>query len=141
MGLRISKCTNYSGCKLAYRKEDIKVTTRSGSLCPECRSSLEYVGPRNGRSVFIVRIGVAVILLFSTGVMILTLTNSPKRRIVPDKRTWTPTPPSLTSLTPLPNPESTPLATSTPFAAATPAPTVGPSATPLPWAASTPELD
>ena len=49
MAQRIGKCTNYSGCKLAYRNEKITVVTKE-FRCPECGSPLESLGPKRGLS-------------------------------------------------------------------------------------------
>jgi outer membrane protein OmpA-like peptidoglycan-associated protein len=135
----VGKCTNYSGCKLAYRKEEIKVVTKEFH-CPECGSSLEPSGPKKGTSLmFAISIGVAALLLLITGVIVCALTNSPKRRVVLGDPMSTPTPTPVTPPTPPAIPESTPLLTPVPFVA--PEPIVEASATPVAPDRRTPEID
>ena len=123
MAQRIGKCTNYSGCKLAYRNEKINVVTKE-FRCPECGSPLESLGPKKGTPfTLIVAIGVAAVLLLAIVAILWTLTSAPKRRTVLVELSPTPTPtpiPTPTS-TPTPTPESTPVPTPTP--APSPAPT------------------
>src|SRR5689334_2243429 len=132
MAQRVGKCTNYSGCKLAYRNEKITVVTKD-FRCPECGSPLEPVGPKKTAPYTLyVLIGVGAVLLFAVGAIIWTLTSSPHSRVVLVQESPTPTvTPSATT------PEPTPSAT-----AATPTPTITPASTPEPTAtpafASTP---
>jgi outer membrane protein OmpA-like peptidoglycan-associated protein len=129
MAQRVGKCTNYSGCKLAYRKEEIKVVTK-GFHCPECGSSLEPGGPKEGTSLIsAISIGGAALLLLTTGVIVCALANSPKRRVVLGDPMSTPTLTPVTPPTPPPITESTPLLTPVPFVA--PDPIVEASATPV----------
>lgn len=115
MAQRVGKCTNYSGCKLAYRKEEIKVVTK-GFHCPECGSPLEPVWTTKGISLISAGlIGVAALLLLTTGVVVCVLANSPKRRVVLSDPISTPTPAPVTSPAPTPIPESRPLLTPVPF--------------------------
>ena len=80
MAQRIGKCTNYSGCKLAYRNEKITVVTKE-FRCPECGSPLESLGPKRGLSpTLVLSIGVAIVLLLAVGAILWTLGGSPKRR-------------------------------------------------------------
>jgi outer membrane protein OmpA-like peptidoglycan-associated protein len=124
MAQRIGKCTNYSGCKLAYRNEKITVVTKE-FRCPECGSPLESLGPKRGLSpTLVLSIGVAIVLLLAVGAILWTLGNSSKRQT------------EVVELSPTPSPTSTP--TPTPIPAATPTPTETPSpvATPTPAASS-----
>jgi hypothetical protein len=80
MAQRIGKCTNYSGCKLAYRNEKITVVTKE-FRCPECGSPLESLGPKRGLSpTLVLSIGVAIVLLLAVGAILWTLGNSSKRQ-------------------------------------------------------------
>jgi len=126
MAERIGRCTNYSGCKLAYRKEEIQVVTKE-FRCPECGSPLEPLAPKKGASVaFIASIGVAAVLLLSTGATVWTLAGPQRRSVV----LADPSPTITPAATPTPSPilESTPLPA--PVPSATPAPTFEVSATP-----------
>jgi outer membrane protein OmpA-like peptidoglycan-associated protein len=125
MAQRVGKCTNYSGCKLAYRNEKITVVTKD-FRCPECGSPLEPVGPKKGTPyTMYVFIGVGAVLLFAVGAIIWTLTNSPRPHVVLVQE----------SPAPVASPTATP-ATPTPTAVAavteTPPPTAEPTATPVP---------
>jgi outer membrane protein OmpA-like peptidoglycan-associated protein len=136
MAQRIGKCTNYSGCKLAYRNEKINVVTKE-FRCPECGSPLEPIGPKKGTPfTLIVAIGVAAVLLLAIGAILWTLTSAPKRRTVLVELTPTPTP--IPTSTPAPTPETTPVPT--PTLAATPAPTAGIAGT-INLDMNTPEID
>lgn len=136
MAQRIGKCTNYSGCKLAYRNEKINVVTKE-FRCPECGSPLEPIGPKKGTPfTLIVAMGVGAVLLLAIGAILWTLTSAPKRRTVLVELTPTPTP--IPTRTPAPTPESTPVPT--PTLAATPAPTAGIAGT-INLDMSTPEID
>ena len=130
MAKRIGKCTNYSGCKLAYRNEQINVVTKE-FRCPECGSPLEPVGGKKDSSLatFLIA-GVAVVLLFAIGAIVWTLTQAPSGHvlIVSASPTLTPTP------TPPPTPTSTPTLTPTPTP--TPAETPTPSTPPASPAAT-----
>ena len=65
MAKRIGKCTNYSGCKLAYRNEQINVVTKE-FRCPECGSPLEPVGQKRDSSLpTVLIVGVAAVLLLA----------------------------------------------------------------------------
>jgi outer membrane protein OmpA-like peptidoglycan-associated protein len=137
MAQRIGKCTNYSGCKLAYRNEKINVVTKE-FRCPECGSPLESIGPKKGTSVtLIVAIGVAAVLLLAIGAILWTLTSAPKRRTVIVELTPTPTP--IPTSTPLPTPESTRLPTAA--LAATAGPTAEIAGTTINLDTNTPEID
>jgi outer membrane protein OmpA-like peptidoglycan-associated protein len=126
MAQRIGKCTNYSGCKLAYRNEKITVVTKE-FRCPECGSPLEPIGPKRGPSAtLILSIGVALVVLLAIVAILLTVGNRPGGSgVVQIKQTPTPTP----TLTPEPTP--TPTATPSPTPTPTPTPTVQPSGTPV----------
>jgi outer membrane protein OmpA-like peptidoglycan-associated protein len=133
MAQRIGKCTNYSGCKLAYRNEKITVVTKE-FRCPECGSPLEPVGPKRTLSpTLVLSIGVAIVLLLAVGAILWTLGGSPKRQTEVVELSPTPTP------TPAPTPTPTPSPTPTPTP--TPASTTTPSTTPGPNSTSTPVAD
>lgn len=143
MAQRIGKCTNYSGCKLAYRNEKISVVTKE-FRCPECGSPLENIGPRKGTPfTLIVSIGVAAVLLLAIAAILWTLASTPRHRTVLVELTPTPTPtptpaPTPTS-TPTPTPVSTPVPTSAP--PATQAPTAEVAGTTINLDTNTPEID
>jgi outer membrane protein OmpA-like peptidoglycan-associated protein len=128
MSKRIGKCTNYSGCKLAYRNEQINVVTKE-FRCPECGSPLEPIGRKKDSSLTtILIVGVAIVLLLAIGAIVWTLMHPPTRSggivMVTPIPTQTPTP------TPTPTPTLTPTPTPTPTETPTPTPT--PTATPEP---------
>jgi hypothetical protein len=130
MAQRIGKCTNYSGCKLAYRNEKITVVTKD-FRCPECGSPLESLGPKRTVSpILVLSIGVATVLIVAIAAILWTLSKSPSRVT------------QVVELTPTPTPTSTPepTATPTPTPSPTPAPnpTFTPSATPVAEASTTP---
>ncbi|MBV8140932.1 MAG: hypothetical protein JOZ60_02685 [Verrucomicrobia bacterium] len=80
MAQRIGKCTNYSGCKLAYRNEKITVVTKE-FRCPECGSPLESLGPKRTVSpTLILSIGVAIVLLLAVGAILWAIGSSPGSR-------------------------------------------------------------
>jgi outer membrane protein OmpA-like peptidoglycan-associated protein len=134
MAQRVGKCTNYSGCKLAYRSETITVVTKD-FRCPECGVPLRPLGPKKAPPhTRYVLIGVGAVLLFAVGAILWTLRN-PQRRdvvvIVPEPPTPTPT---VAPPTPIPTPSPvTPEPSPGPPASA---PTVGP----LNFDTSTPEI-
>jgi outer membrane protein OmpA-like peptidoglycan-associated protein len=126
MAQRIGKCTNYSGCKLAYRNEKITVVTKE-FRCPECGSPLESLGQKRGLSpTLVLSIGVAIVLLLAIGAILWTLGGSSKRQTEVVELSPTPSP------TPTPTPTSTP--TPTPSASATPTPTPESNSAPTPVA-------
>jgi outer membrane protein OmpA-like peptidoglycan-associated protein len=130
MAQRIGKCTNYSGCKLAYRNEKIAVVTKE-FRCPECGSPLESLGPKRSLSpTLVLSIGVGIVLLLAVGAILWTLGSSSKRQteVVELPPTPSPTP------TPTPTPTQTPTPAQTPSPTATPTPTPGPNSTPTPAA-------
>ena len=131
MAQRIGKCTNYSGCKLAYRNEKITVVTKD-FRCPECGSPLESIGPKRTVSpVLVLSIGVATVLILAIAAILWTLSSSPKR--VTEVVELTPSP------TPTPVPTATPTPTPTPTPSLTPTPTSTPSQAPTPERTNTPE--
>src|SRR6516225_10716697 len=72
MAQRIGKCTNYSGCKLAYRNEKIAVVTKD-FRCPECGSPLEPIARKRGPSpVLFLSIGVSLVVLLAIIAIVLT---------------------------------------------------------------------
>jgi outer membrane protein OmpA-like peptidoglycan-associated protein len=133
MAKRIGKCTNYSGCKLAYRNEQINVVTKE-FRCPECGSPLEPVGGKKDSSLatFLIA-GVAVVLLFAIGAVVWTLMQAPSGHVLIVSATPTPTP----TPSPTPTPTPTPTATPTPTPVETPTPST-PAASPSATASGTP---
>ncbi|MBV9674103.1 MAG: OmpA family protein [Verrucomicrobia bacterium] len=132
MAQRIGKCTNYSGCKLAYRNEKITVVTKD-FRCPECGSPLEPIGPRKSSSATLfILLGVLLVLLLAIGAVIWTLMTPPNKVVV----VVSPTPIATPLPTPTPTPIPTPTVQPTPTIPPTPAPTptVLPAATPEPTA-------
>jgi outer membrane protein OmpA-like peptidoglycan-associated protein len=128
MAQRIGKCTNYSGCKLAYRNEKITVVTKE-FRCPECGSPLEPIGPKRGPSATLVlSIGVSLVVLLAIVAILLTVGTRPGGSgVVQLKQTPSPT---LTP-EPTPTPTATPAPTSTPTPTATPSATAEASVTPV----------
>jgi outer membrane protein OmpA-like peptidoglycan-associated protein len=134
MAQRIGKCTNYSGCKLAYRNEKITVVTKE-FRCPECGSPLESLGPKRGLSpTLVLSIGVAIVLLLAVGAILWTLGNSSKRQTEVVELSPTPSPPP--SPTPTPTPTATPTPAETPSPVATPTPAASSNTAPTPVADS-----
>jgi outer membrane protein OmpA-like peptidoglycan-associated protein len=124
MAKRIGKCTNYSGCKLAYRNEQINVVTKE-FRCPECGSPLEPVGGKKDSSLATYLIaGVAVVLLLAIGAIVWTLMQAPSGRVLIVSATPTPAPTPTPTPTPTATPTPSPIETPTPTAtAASPSPT------------------
>jgi outer membrane protein OmpA-like peptidoglycan-associated protein len=120
MAQRFGRCTNYSGCKLAYRNEKIAVVTKD-FRCPECGSPLEAMAPQQRSSyTLIIGIFVAAVLLLAIGAILWTLRTTPKRQATIVELTPTPTPSQTTQVTPEPSPPEIPIATPTPIPAASP---------------------
>ncbi len=122
MAQRIGKCTNYSGCKLAYRNEKIVVVTKD-FRCPECGSPLESVGPKRTISpVLVLSIGVATVLILAIAAILWTLSSSrkPVTQVVELSPTPTPTPVPTAAPTPTPTPTPAPTPVPTPSQATTP---------------------
>ncbi|MBV9998228.1 MAG: hypothetical protein JO015_03850 [Verrucomicrobia bacterium] len=141
MAQRVGKCTNYSGCKLAYRNEKITVVTKD-FRCPECGSPLEPVGPKKGPPYTLyVLIGVGAVLVFAVGAIIWTLTNSPRPHVMLVQESPSPVAtPTVAAPTPVPTPSEVAAATETPpVPAATPEPVATP-AGPLNFDTNTPEI-
>jgi outer membrane protein OmpA-like peptidoglycan-associated protein len=136
MAQRIGKCTNYSGCKLAYRNEKITVVTKE-FRCPECGSPLESLGPKRGLSpTLLLSVGVAIVLIMAIGAILWTLSGSSKRQTEVVELSPTPSP------TPTPTPTSTPIPTPSASATPTPAPESISEPTPVADASGTPiDLD
>ncbi len=133
MAQRIGKCTNYSGCKLAYRNEKITVVTKE-FRCPECGSPLESLGPKRSLSpTLVLSIGVAIVLLVAVGAILWTLGNSQRRQTQVVELSPTPSPTPSPSPTPTATPTSTPTPTPAPSPTETPAPSV-PDSKPTPVA-------
>jgi outer membrane protein OmpA-like peptidoglycan-associated protein len=131
MAQRIGKCTNYSGCKLAYRNEKITVVTKD-FRCPECGSPLEPIGPKRSVSpMLVLSIGVAAVLILAIGAILWTL-SSGQKRVTEVVEAPTPSP------TPTPTPAPTPTPTPSPTPTPTPTTTLTPSATPVVEASGTP---
>jgi outer membrane protein OmpA-like peptidoglycan-associated protein len=131
MGKRVGKCTNYSGCKLAYRNEQINVVTKE-FRCPECGSPLEPVGRKTDSSLTrVLVVGVVVVLLLAVGAIVWTLMQPTTGRVAIVAATPSPVE------TPLPTPTATPVPS--PMATPTPAPTpTGTPSSPAPEASATP---
>jgi outer membrane protein OmpA-like peptidoglycan-associated protein len=118
MAQQIGKCTNYSGCKLAYRNEKITVVTKE-FRCPECGSPLESIGPKRSLSpTLVLSIGVGIVLLLAVVAILWTLGSSPKSQSGVIQESPTPSPAPTLSATPAPTPTPTP----TPLPSETPAP-------------------
>jgi outer membrane protein OmpA-like peptidoglycan-associated protein len=141
MAQRIGKCTNYSGCKLAYRNEKITVVTKD-FRCPECGSPLESLGPKRTVSpVLILSIGVGIVLILAVAAILWTLSNTPKRQVEVVELSPTPTPTPTLTPTPTPTPLPTEAPTPTPVATPTPAPTSAANASgPIDFDISLPEI-
>jgi outer membrane protein OmpA-like peptidoglycan-associated protein len=140
MAQRVGKCTNYSGCKLAYRNEKITVVTKE-FRCPECGSPLESIAPRRTLSpIVILSIGVAAVLVLAIGAILWTLGGSTKRQdVVIQEATPTPTP--QPTPTPTPTPVETPLTpTPTPIPTPTPRPSLAPAGSPINLDITLPEI-
>src|SRR6476660_5116283 len=138
MAQRIGKCTNYSGCKLAYRNEKITVVTKE-FRCPECGSPLESLGPKRSLSpTLVLSIGVGIVLLLAIGAILLTLGNPSKSRLGVVLESPTPTPVPTPTPTPTPEPTATPTPTPSPTAAPTHSPEV--SGTPITFDLAQPEI-
>jgi outer membrane protein OmpA-like peptidoglycan-associated protein len=120
MAQRVGKCTNFSGCKLAYRNEKIMVVTKD-FRCPECGSPLESVGPQQKSSyTLIIGICVAAVLLLAVGAILWTFGTPPQRHAMVVELTPTPTPMPTTHETPEPTPTPIPTGTPNPTQAPTP---------------------
>jgi len=142
MAQRIGKCTNYSGCKLAYRNEKITVVTKD-FRCPECGSPLESLGPKRTVSpVLILSIGVGIVLLLAVAAILWTLNSAPKRQV--DVVELSPTPSATPTPAPTPTPTPLPTESPTPTPAETPTPTPTPNAnasgTPIDFDINLPEI-
>jgi hypothetical protein len=120
MAQRFGRCTNYSGCKLAYRNEKIAVVTKD-FRCPECGSPLEAMTPQQKSSyTLIIGIFVAAVLSLAIGAILWTLRTTPKRHATIVELTPTPTPLQTTQVTPEPSPPEIPIAAPTSTPAASP---------------------
>lgn len=144
MAQRIGKCTNYSGCKLAYRNEKITVITKE-FRCPECGSPLESLGPKRTVSpILVLSIGVGIVLVLAVAAILWTLTNTSTRQneVVQLSPTPVTTPAPAPTPTPTPTPIPTPAETPTPAptAAATPTAVASASGTPINLDISLPEI-
>jgi outer membrane protein OmpA-like peptidoglycan-associated protein len=140
MAQRIGKCTNYSGCKLAYRNEKITVVTKE-FRCPECGSALESLGPkRNLSPTLILTIGVAIVLLLAVGAVLWTLGSSSRSHteVLLESPTPSPTPAPTSTPTPTPSPTETPTPAVTPSSPPTPGADV--SGTPIDLDVTLPEI-
>jgi outer membrane protein OmpA-like peptidoglycan-associated protein len=130
MAQRIGKCTNYSGCKLAYRNEKITVVTKE-FRCPECGSPLEPIGPKRGPSAtLILTIGVSLVVLLAIVAILLTIGTRPGGSGVVQVK-QTPSPILTPELTPTATATASPTPTPTPTPTVTPTPAGTPSATPF----------
>ncbi|HEY0793175.1 MAG TPA: OmpA family protein [Chthoniobacterales bacterium] len=121
MAGRVGKCTNYSGCKLAYRNEKITVVTKD-FRCPECGSPLEPFGSKKAAPyTLFALLGVGAVLLLAVGAILWTVLSPSDRRVVIVDAGPSASPTLLT-----PPPSATPAGTSTP----TPVPSAAPEPTP-----------
>jgi outer membrane protein OmpA-like peptidoglycan-associated protein len=124
MAQRFGKCTNFSGCNLAFRNEEIAVVTKE-FRCPECGSPLERVGrQQKSPSILIITICVVAVLLLAIGAIFWTIH-------------WV-TPVPTTPITPTPAPSPIEIATPTPVATPTPSPAETPIEIPTPIATPVP---
>jgi outer membrane protein OmpA-like peptidoglycan-associated protein len=140
MAQRIGKCTNYSGCKLAYRNEKITVVTKE-FRCPECGSPLESLGPRRTVSpVLILSIGVGIVLVLAVAAILWTLSSAPKRQPYVLELSPTPAPTPTQTPTPTPTPTSTPAPSESPAPTPAPTPTANASGTPINFDLTLPEI-
>lgn len=140
MAQRIGKCTNYSGCKLAYRNEKITVVTKE-FRCPECGSPLESLGPRRTVSpVLILSIGVGIVLVLAVAAILWTLSSAPKRQPYVLELSPTPAPTPTPTPTPPPTPTSTPAPSESPALTPAPTPTANVSGTPINFDLTLPEI-
>jgi outer membrane protein OmpA-like peptidoglycan-associated protein len=140
MAQRIGKCTNYSGCKLAYRNEKITVVTRE-FRCPECGSPLESLGPRRTVSpVLILSIGVGIVLVLAVAAILWTLSSAPKRQPYVLELSPTPAPTPTPTPTPPPTPTLTPAPSESPALTPAPTPTANASGTPINFDLTLPEI-
>jgi outer membrane protein OmpA-like peptidoglycan-associated protein len=140
MAQRIGKCTNYSGCKLAYRNEKITVVTKE-FRCPECGSPLESLGPRRTVSpVLILSIGVGIVLVLAVAAILWTLSSAPKRQPYVLELSPTPAPTPTQTPTPTPTPTSTPAPSESPARTPAPTPTANASGTPINFDLTLPEI-
>jgi outer membrane protein OmpA-like peptidoglycan-associated protein len=135
MTQRVGKCTNYSGCKLAYRSETITVVTKD-FRCPECGVPLEPLGPKKVPPYTLyVLVGVGAVLLFAVGAIVWTLTNPPRRKVVLVQESPAPVAtPTVSAPAPMPTPS--PFIPEPLLEPPAPAPTAGP----LNFDTSTPEI-
>jgi outer membrane protein OmpA-like peptidoglycan-associated protein len=121
MAQTVGKCTNYSGCTLAYRNEKIVVVTKDFH-CPECGSQLETIGPKERPSyLWVVFACVGAVLLLAIAAIIWTLLSPPQRH-AKGTLELPPTPAPTVAPTPVPTPVPTPAPTPAPTQAATPTP-------------------
>jgi hypothetical protein len=132
MAQRIGKCTNYGGCTLADRNEQITIVTKE-FRCPECGSPLELLGPkRTVSSILVLSIGVGIVLVLAVAAILWTLTNTSTRQN--EVVQLSPTPAATSAPTPTPTPAPNPIPPETPTPAPTPevASRPSPTSTPIP---------
>jgi outer membrane protein OmpA-like peptidoglycan-associated protein len=140
MAQRIGKCTNYSGCKLAYRNEKITVVTKD-FRCPECGSPLESLGPKRTVSpILVLSIGVATVLILAVAAILWTLSSSRSRVTQVVELTPTPTPAPTDAPTPTPTPTPPPTPPPNPTSTPSATPTAEPSGTPFNLDINLPEI-
>jgi outer membrane protein OmpA-like peptidoglycan-associated protein len=121
---RIGKCTNYSGCKLAYRNERINVITKN-FVCPECGSPLEKISHKPGSTgTWVLALSVLFILCLASVVVLWTR--------------WAPSAPL--DIDPPLTPVATPQPVATPIPSVTLKPTPAPTIPPTPASSPTPAL-
>src|SRR5687767_10903337 len=59
----IAKCTNYSGCLVAYRGEKVELAEGAPLVCPECGKPLAVVKGGSAAIIKIAAIAVGVVLV------------------------------------------------------------------------------
>jgi outer membrane protein OmpA-like peptidoglycan-associated protein len=122
----IGKCTNFSGCKLAYRNEQITTVTKD-FRCPECGLPLERLNPKKQPAyLWYAFAAVGAVLLLAIGVIFWTFKREQSSMSVVQGA-----PEPVVASTATPVPVVAPTSTPEPVLAQAP-PTVTPSPLPQP---------
>ncbi|MBV9999810.1 MAG: YARHG domain-containing protein [Verrucomicrobia bacterium] len=122
---RVGKCTNYSGCKLAYRNEKCTVGSKA-FRCPECGLALEPAGSEKAAPhLLYIMGGSAAVVLLAASAVACTLWNPASRPDLVQLKGADLSPELSTALAPALVAASTPADVSMPAAP-------GPAATPTP---------